>query len=201
MIHKKNSNLLASSVAVLVSVLLFATALLWNRDNVKAGEPNRPVPRSDEEQQTISVYKNTNEAVVFITTITLTADPFDMFMELKPSQGTGSGVIVDASRGIILTNLHVISDADKIEITLADGLNYRARLLGFDPESDIAVLQLIDPPKTLTEVSFGDSSKLEVGQKVLAIGNPFGLNRTLTQGIISSLDRSVKSPRGALLRG
>ncbi len=199
---KKNSNLFVSLTAVILSLTMFLGALLWNKDSVKAAsESTRNVPRTEGEEQTISVYKKTNESVVFITTTTLTADPFDFFMEAKQRQGTGSGVIVDAHRGIILTNLHVISSADKIEITLADGLNYKARLLGFDPESDIAVLQLIEPPKYLTEITFGDSSKLDVGQRVLAIGNPFGLNRTLTQGIISSLDRAVRSPTGALLKG
>ena len=122
-------------------------------------------------------------------------------MEFKPQQGTGSGIIVDAEKGIILTNLHVIGDAHKIEITLADGQNYKAKLLGFDSETDIAVLELRDPPPHLTSIPFGESNKLEIGQRVLAIGNPFSLNRTLTTGIVSSLERAVKSPSGNLLRG
>jgi S1-C subfamily serine protease len=157
--------------------------------------------RSDDEQRVIDVYKATHEAVVFITTTTLTVDPFDVLPGASPHEGTGSGVIVDASRGIVLTNLHVIQDAHKIEISLANGLNYRARLVGFDGEYDIAVLQIIDPPAKLTSVAFGDSSRLEVGQRMLAIGNPFRLTRTLTTGIVSSVDRTVRNPSGTLMRG
>ena len=139
--------------------------------------------------------------MVFITTITLTVDPYDFFMEVQPREGTGSGIIVDAERGIILTNLHVIQDAHRISILLATGESFTARLVGYDREYDIAVLQLHEPPTTLTALTFGDSSKLEVGQRVLAIGNPFGLNRSLTSGIVSSVERTVKSPAGVVMRG
>lgn len=157
--------------------------------------------RSDEEERTIQIYKTTNGAVVFITTMTLTLDPFDVFLEVKPKEGSGSGFIVDSKRGIVLTSLHVIQDAQKIEIVLDNGETYRARLLGYDQEYDIAVLQLVDPPLNLVSINFGDSSKLEVGQGVLAIGNPFGLNRSLTTGIVSSLDRTVKGPTGTVMKG
>jgi len=157
--------------------------------------------RTDEEQRIINTYKRVSGAVVFITTITLTADPYDFFMEVQPREGTGSGIIVDSTRGIILTNLHVIQNAHKIQILLASGEISSARLLGYDREFDIAVLQLLQPPSVLTALSFGDSSRVEVGQRVLAIGNPFGLNRSLTTGIISSLDRSVKNPNGLIMRG
>lgn len=164
--------------------------------------PSVPVAtRTEEENRIIKTYKEVNEAVVFITTITLTVDPFDLFLEVQPREGTGSGVIVDAQRGIILTNLHVIRDAHRIQILLADGHSYSARLLGYDQEFDIAVLQLHEAPRGLKQMEFGDSSRLEVGQRVLAIGNPFGLNRTLTTGIVSSLDRTVKNPSGVLMRG
>ena len=157
--------------------------------------------RSESEERIIKIYKQTNEAVVFITTISLTVDPFDLFLEMEPREGTGSGVIVDAKKGIVLTNLHVIQDADKIEISLANGQGYKARLVGFDKELDIAVLQLHNPSDNLVAIPFGDSSRLEVGQQVLAIGNPFALNRTLTSGIVSSLDRTVKNPNGFLMKG
>lgn len=186
--------------------LLTSSALLFSllpHDQVaRAGvSDTQQAPRTEEENEIIQVYKSTNEAVVFITTITLTVDPTDFYFEIQPKEGTGSGIIVDAEKGIVLTNLHVIQDAHRIEISLANGLNYKARLLGFDTESDLAVLQLHDPPKNLTSIKFGDSSRLEVGQRVLAIGNPFGLNRTLTTGIISSIDRVVKNPKGVTMRG
>ncbi len=157
--------------------------------------------RTDEEQRIIDAYKQTSEAVVFITTITLTVDPFEIFSALRPREGTGSGMIVDAKRGIILTNLHVIQDAHKMEILLASGVARNARLIGYDGEYDIAVLQVDGPTSDLVSLTFGDSSRLEVGQRVLAIGNPFGLSRTLTTGIISSLDRTLKAPTGTLMKG
>lgn len=157
--------------------------------------------RSPEEERQIQVYKSTNEAVVFITTITLTLDPSEMFFSIKPREGTGSGCVIDPKRGIILTNLHVVQNAQQIEIAFANGQTAPARRLGVDPETDLAVLQVADPPANLTGMAFGDSSRLEVGQRVLAIGNPFGLNRTLTTGIISSLDRTVRVTEQHAMRG
>ena len=160
-----------------------------------------PARRSEEEDRIIRAYKATERAVVFITTITLTVDPFDLFPEIQSREGSGSGIIIDGRRGIVITNLHVIQDAQKIEIALEGGQAAKARLLGHDDEYDIAVLQLRDPPARLSAIPFGDSSKLEVGQKVLAIGNPFGLDRTLTTGIISSLNRIVRGNKGILMKG
>ena len=157
--------------------------------------------RSEEEVRTVKAYRQARDAVVFITTVTLTVDPFDLFAEVQPQKGSGSGIIVDADRGIIITNLHVIQNAQAIEILVGDGQAVPARLLGYDHDYDLAVLQLKKEHGPLTSLPFGDSSTLEVGQKVLAIGNPFGLNRTLTTGIISSLDRTVKSPMGVLMKG
>src|SRR5690606_31792732 len=135
--------------------------------------------RTDEEQRTIDVYKRVNKAVVFITTVTLTVDPFDVTFSVRPQEGSGSGVIVDAKRGIILTNLHVIQNAHQISITMADGKSFAAQLVGLDKEYDIAVIKFADPPPDLVAVPFGNSATVEVGQRVLAIGNPFGLDRTL----------------------
>lgn len=157
--------------------------------------------RSYEEQRTIDIYKDTSDAVVFISTVTLTVDPFDWFAEIRPNKGAGTGTIVDAERGIVITNLHVIQNAHAIEILLGDGQAYKAKLLGYDNQYDIAVLQIKNPPQHLKSIPFGDSLRLQVGQRVLAIGNPFGLNRTLTTGIVSSLDRAVKSPSGVLMKG
>lgn len=157
--------------------------------------------RTDEEQKTIDVYKQVGPSVVFITTTSIAIDPFDLMGGAQTREGSGSGVIVDSVRGIIVTNLHVIADAQKIEIALNDGKNYKAKLLGYDDDLDLAILQLINAPKDLHAVTFGDSSKLEVGQRVLAIGNPFGLDRTLTTGIISSLNRNVRATANRLMRG
>jgi putative serine protease PepD len=166
--------------------------------------PQAIASRTAEEQKTIDLYKRANQAVVFITTRSYVVDPFTFFDEVKPQEGTGTGTIVDVERGIIITNLHVIENAlesgGSIEIMLANGQNAKARLVGFDPDSDIAALQVSNLPKNTLGIPYGDSSTLEVGQRVLAIGNPFGLYRSLTAGIISSLDRSMKTPRGAVLR-
>ena len=168
---------------------------------IAQAEATRQAYRTEEEDRTIKVYKAAGDAVVFITTITLTVDPFDVFSTVQQREGSGSGAIVDSRRGIILTNLHVIQDAHKIEITLSNGQTYPAKLLGYDSEYDIAVLQLFNPPPDLVAIPFGDSSRLDVGQRVLAIGNPFGLDRTLTTGIISSLNRTVKASAGRLMKG
>lgn len=186
-------------LGVLVGLLL--ASYLGPQQTVSAAPVEERAPRSVEEQETIDIYRRVSDSVVFITTTTLTVDPYDILMEVQPREGTGSGIIIDGARGIIVTNLHVIQDAHKIEISLSNGQNYRAKLVGYDDESDIAVLQIANPPAGLKSLSFGDSAQLEVGQRVLAIGNPFGLNRTLTTGIISSLDRVVKSPGGKYMRG
>jgi S1-C subfamily serine protease len=114
-------------------------------------------------------------------------------------EGSGSGVIVDKEKGLIATNFHVIKNADQMQATLADGRSYEVELVGEDPDNELALLKIIDPPSELTELPLGDSSELKVGQNVLAIGSPFGLSRTLTKGIISSLGRSIRSDRGTLI--
>ena len=162
---------------------------------------NRITKTISSDDKYIQIYKESNEAVVFITTITFTVDPFDPFLEVYPKEGSGSGIIVDSKEGIIVTNLHVIKDAHRIEIILSDGTSNKARLVGYDEGYDLAVLQLHNIPDNLKSVPFGDSSDLQIGQAVLAIGNPFGLERTLTTGVVSSLNRAVKNPFGSILRG
>lgn len=189
------------SLLLFVALGSFFAEPFFRSETASAGVETPLASRTDEEERTIRVYKAASEAVVYITTISLTVDPNDVFMEVQPQEGSGSGIIIDATRGIILTNLHVIQNAQKIEISLSNGKNYAARLLGYDKEYDIAVLQLHNPPAALTSLVFADSSKVEVGQRVLAIGNPFGLGRTLTTGIVSSLDRTVKSPLGTVMKG
>lgn len=155
--------------------------------------------RSESENRIIDIYKKTNSSVVFISTVTLTIDPFDFFRDIKPQEGSGSGIIVDAKQGIIVTNLHVIQNAHKISIQIANHKKLSAKLLGYDDEYDLAVLQLNDIPNDIQAIRFGNSANLEIGQQVLAIGNPFGLDRTLTTGIVSSLNRTVRNPAGSLM--
>jgi len=160
--------------------------------------------RTEEEQKTIDLYKRVNGSVVFITTRSYVVDPFAFFDEVKPQEGTGTGTVIDVQRGIVITNLHVIESAlqsgGSVEIMLSTGQSSKASLIGYDPESDIAALRVKELPKGMVGIPYGDSSALEVGQRVLAIGNPFGLYRSLTAGIVSSLDRTMKTPRGAVLK-
>lgn len=153
---------------------------------------------TQDELQNISVYKNANEAVVNITTETV---GINWFLEPIPQEGgSGSGSIID-SRGYVVTNTHVISDAVKIYISLSDGSQYEGTIVGTDKENDIAVIKFT-PPKgtTLKTIPFGESSALQVGQKVLAIGNPFGLERTLTTGIVSALGRPIKTESNTIIK-
>ncbi len=147
-----------------------------------------------EERVNIAVYEQANRSVVNITTRGYRGDRF-FFLEI-PSEGEGSGSVID-KQGHIVTNSHVIEGAQEIQVTLYNSKSYEARLVGFDPGTDIAVIRINAPPEELFPVRFGDSSRLRVGQKVYALGNPFGLERTLSTGIISSLDRWLPSRRGS----
>jgi len=143
-----------------------------------------------EEQINIAVYERSNRSVVNITTRSAAVNTF--FAVEQPTEGSGSGSVLDAA-GHILTNYHVVDGARQIRVTLYDGETYDATLIGQDPQNDIAVLRIQAPPASLSPLQLGDSSRLKVGQKIYAIGNPFGLERTMTVGIISSLNRSLPS--------
>lgn len=152
-------------------------------------------PRAEEEDRIISVYSRANKAVVNVST---KADIQDIFGGIH-QEGSGSGVIIDAERAYVITNYHVIEGAQNITVALASGQTFEVRLVGQDPDNDIALLQIVDPPDDLVAIELGDSSHLAVGQRVLAIGNPFGLNRTLTTGIISSLGRTIRAESGRVI--
>lgn len=142
-----------------------------------------------EETNNREVYNAMSPGVVNITSTVYVQDLFYAY----PKQGTGSGSIID-KEGHILTNFHVIQDAEKLEVTLSNKHNYPAKVVGFDPDNDLAVIK-IDASRAdvLSTIPFGTSKDLFVGQKVLAIGNPFGLDRTLTTGIVSGLSRPIRS--------
>jgi len=150
---------------------------------------------TEDELNNIDVYERVSPGVVNITG---TVVDFDFFMNPIPTQGAGSGSVLDRD-GHILTNNHVVEQSEYLEVTLADGSRWEATVVGADPDSDLAVIKVNAPPDRLTPVLLGDSSGLRVGQKVLAIGNPFGLARTLTVGTISSLGRSLRSPTGGYI--
>ncbi len=150
-----------------------------------------------DEEVNARIYREFSPGVVNVTTVVVS---YDFFFNAVPGQGTGSGSVID-KEGHILTNHHVIEKANQIQVTLADGGRFPARLIGADPNNDLAVIQIDAPADRLTVIPLGSSSDLQVGQKVLAIGNPFGLDRTLTIGIVSSLGRSIRAQNGRLIRG
>jgi S1-C subfamily serine protease len=156
----------------------------------------KPGDLTDDELNSIQIYDRANKAIVYVTTVTT---QYTWFYQAVQQEGTGSGVIID-QMGHIITNFHVINGADKISITLADGSIEEGKIVGTDPENDLAVLSFNPKGKTLTTVTFGDSNSLRVGMKVLAIGNPFGLDRTLTQGIVSGLARPLQTEQGFMIR-
>ena len=153
---------------------------------------------SEGERENITIYEQLNSAVVNITTETMA---INWFLEPVPQEGgSGSGSIID-TRGYVLTNNHVIENAYRFYINLADGSQFEGSIVGTDPENDIAVLKF-DPPQdmVLRTIPYGDSANLMVGQKVLAIGNPFALERTLTVGIVSGLGRPIQTSRNRIIR-
>ena len=153
---------------------------------------------TQEEAQNINVYALCNEAVVNINT-QVTA--YDWFLQpYVQDGGSGSGSIID-KRGYILTNVHVIADATKIYVSLFDGTQYEAEVVGTDLDSDLAVIKFTPPAgMELKTIAFGDSSSLKVGQRVIAIGNPFGLERTMTTGIVSGLGRPIQNSNNRIIR-
>lgn len=152
-----------------------------------------------DEQNNIEVYKAASPGVVYIKSTTMVTDFFGMFS--RPVEGAGSGSIID-EQGDILTNYHVIANAEKLTVSFGGGKNYPAKVVGRDPDTDLAVIRLLETPKeVMTIVQMGDSDKLVVGQKVLAIGNPFGLDRTLTTGVISGLQRPIRAQNGRQIEG
>jgi S1-C subfamily serine protease len=161
-------------------------------DKVEITEAAGGGPLDQEEQNNISVYHKNIESVVNVTS---RAMAFDFFYGLVPQEGQGSGFIIDKD-GHILTNYHVIAEARQIEVTLHNRKKYRATIVGTDREHDLAVVQIKAPD--LVPMVLGDSRNLQVGQKVYAIGNPFGLSGTLTSGIVSSI-RPVKEPDGMVI--
>ncbi len=149
---------------------------------------------AQDEKNTIEVFRSAAPSVVFITSIAVRRNIFSLNVYEIP-KGTGSGFIWDR-QGRIVTNYHVISDANRLEVTLADHSTWKGVLVGAAPDRDLAVLQISAPPEKLRPIMIGESGNLQVGQKVFAIGNPFGLDQTLTTGVVSALGREITSVTG-----
>ena len=161
--------------------------------NVEITEASGGEQLDGEEQNNISVYKKNIPSVVNVTSRAMT---FDFFYGLVPQEGQGSGFVIDKD-GHILTNYHVIAEARQVEVTMHNRKKYKATVVGTDPAHDLAVIQ-IKSATDLVPAVLGDSRNLQVGQKVYAIGNPFGLAGTMTRGIVSSI-RPVREPNGATI--
>jgi len=157
-----------------------------------------PTMGTDEENN-IEVYKSISPGVVNISSTAMVRGFFGLMVE--PQEGTCSGSIID-EQGDIVTNAHCLENVQKLSVSLGGDKKYPARVVGVDPDTDLAVIRLSEAPKdALTIVPMGDSDRLNVGQKVLAIGNPFGLDRTLTTGVISGLERPIRAQNNRQIEG
>jgi len=188
---------------VLVLLLLFKEARIWLPDLYSKGaQPRAVTARGDlaeDEKGTISLFKAVSPSVVYITTMAVRQDFFSL-RALEVPQGAGSGFVWNEN-GYIVTNFHVIAEAQGARVTLADQSAWSAQLVGAEPDKDIAVLKIDAPKHLLPPIPLGTSSDLQVGQKVFAIGNPFGFDQTLTSGVISGLGREIESATHRLIQG
>jgi S1-C subfamily serine protease len=188
-------------VVLLLGIWLLAdpVARFIDRKNI---EPRAVTARGDlagDEMNTIDIFRANSPSVVYVTSIALRRGLFSLNAVEIP-QGTGSGFVWD-EQGRIVTNYHVISDANRVQVTMADNSTWKAVLVGAAPDKDIAVLQIDAPARLLQPIAIGSSKDLLVGQKVFAIGNPFGLDQTITSGIISALNREIKAVTGRVIQG
>lgn len=179
----------------LTVLLILASPPLLSSQTREKPLPSRAVasrgPLLPEEQRAISIFEVARASVVYITTLVSRTDFFTLKVFEIP-QGTGSGFIWDEA-GHIVTNFHVIYEAQNVQVTLSDRSVFKAEVVGVAPDKDLAVIRIKAPREKLPPISIGTSSDLKVGQSVYAIGNPFGLDQTLTTGIISALGREIES--------
>lgn len=155
----------------------------------------REASLTDEEAINVRIYRQVSPAVANILT---KATEYDFFMDPVPVEGAGSGFVIDP-KGYILTNFHVVQDAQSIEVVLGDQTRYPAKFIGADQRNDVALVKVEPKGKPLVALTLGDSSSLQVGQKVLAIGNPFGFESTLTTGVVSALGRTVQTSQSTII--
>lgn len=183
------------SAACLLAVLLVRQSWLGSASLNDPRAAPRPITTRGElapdERSTINLFRQASRSVVNITAIGVERDLFTLNLYQIP-QGTGSGFVWDTN-GDIITNFHVIQNADAAQVTLADQSNWKARVVGAAPDKDLAVLRIDAPANRLQPIPIGTSKDLQVGQSVFAIGNPFGLDQTLTTGVISALNREIES--------
>jgi S1-C subfamily serine protease len=155
----------------------------------------RDAALTDDESINVRIYRQASPAVANILT---RATEYDFFMDPVPVEGAGSGFVIDA-KGYILTNFHVVQEAQSIEVVLGDKTRYPAKVIGADSRNDVALIKIDPKDKKLVALPLGDSANLQVGQKVLAIGNPFGFQSTLTTGVVSALGRTVQTSQSTFI--
>jgi S1-C subfamily serine protease len=193
-------------VPFLIILLVLATTW-WFISQPKSPYDPKATPKpvtargdlAGDEINTIKLFESASPSVVYITSIELRRSLFSLNIYEIP-QGTGSGFIWDRD-GRIVTNYHVIEDASRLEVTLADHSTWKGNVVGVAPDKDLAVLQISAPANKLKPIIIGQSENLRVGQKVFAIGNPFGLDQTMTTGIVSALGREINSIAGRTIQG
>ena len=194
---------------LIITIAITLNPLSWPSNAPTASESSRKVAPfihlvtqqslSQEERNTIAVFEKAAKSVVYITNTALRRD-FWSLNTFEVPQGSGSGFIW-SSKGYIVTNFHVVYGADSIQVVLDDQSTHAARVVGVDPDHDLAVLQIKASKSQLKPLDIGNSKNLLVGQQVLAIGNPFGLDHTLTTGVVSALGRSIKSVNDRTIEG
>jgi S1-C subfamily serine protease len=198
--------IVAASAAVGAGAGAGAYAVLDHRDPAPlatAGPVEAPpsaTPAAGESAGATAVYERVKDSVVEVTTAGVSADSFGPFGGGEPVQGVGSGFVVDG-QGHVVTNQHVVDGAQRVTVTYADGSEREAQVVGTDPSTDLAVLKVSDPPASARPLQLADPSSIEVGEPVIAIGSPYGLEGTLTAGVVSALDRDIRAPNGRTITG
>jgi S1-C subfamily serine protease len=196
-----------SAARLLLVVLVVLLAVLLYREmgfglfRGPTGKPRPVTARGDlaaDEKATIELFQNASPSVVYVSPVELRQNVFTL--NVTEVRGTGSGFVWD-EQGHIVTNFHVIQDANECRVTLFDNSTYDASLVGYAADKDMAVLHISAPADRLRPILIGTSGDLKVGQKVFAIGNPFGLDYTLTTGVVSALNREIQSPAGRTIQG
>ena len=184
-----------ASIGLIIGLAAYWAGSQWGTHRPSAVEALRDSALPSEggftgtEAENVRIYKQSAPAVANVVT---RAVEYDFFLNPVPVEGAGSGFVID-SDGHVLTNYHVVQGAQNIEVTLGDQSRYPAKLIGVDPRNDVALLQIDAKGRKLAILPMSDSRALEVGQRVLAIGNPFGLQSTLTTGVVSALGRTVQT--------
>ncbi|MEW6601116.1 MAG: trypsin-like peptidase domain-containing protein [Nitrospirota bacterium] len=194
------------NILLLLLLLIAAAGVWWYLFYPKAVNDPKAIPRAvtargdlaEDEKNTIELFETVSPSVAYITSIELRRNLFSLNIYEIP-KGTGSGFIWDRE-GRIVTNYHVIEDASRVEVTLSDHSTWKGLVVGTAPDKDIAVLQINAPADKLKPIEVGESHNLKVGQKVFAIGNPFGLDQTMTTGIVSALGREIQSVTGRTIQ-